>query len=85
MLVIVRYVASGNWVQCHVKTPACDVCCCHIQAFQVSAQFTVGDLTPGSMPGKHQQLVISALRALGPVLTSDGCVSLNGTEQRSFR
>ena len=25
------------------------------------------------VPGKHQQLVISALRTLGPVLASEGC------------
>lgn len=46
-----------------------------MQAFQLSSQFMVSEFMPASdqqVPGKHQQLVISALHNLGPVLASEG-------------
>jgi hypothetical protein len=46
-----------------------------VQAFQLSTEFMVCEMVPTAnqqVPGKHQQLVVSALRLLGPVLASEG-------------
>lgn len=49
-----------------------------MQAFQISSQLMACEFVDGSrlqVPGKHQQVVVSALRNLGPVLASEGYFS----------